>query len=207
MPKERFYRLPEKKKMIIRDAAIKEFLKVPFEKASINKIIQNADISRGSFYTYFEDKRDVLSFIFRDLKNKAQEHGIASLKRTQGDFWIMMSDLLEFLIAYRENNDLLQLLKNVILFQNNIGIFEEEFQGKSCSRADAAMNRYLYENIDKTNMQLSGIEDFLILLDMGVANLVMTVAHYYEEQSDAEESRCKFRKKMEFLRYGVNKPR
>ena len=51
MPTERFYRLPEAKKQVIRQAAIKEFVRVPFEKASINQIIQNADISRGSFYT------------------------------------------------------------------------------------------------------------------------------------------------------------
>ena len=60
MPTERFYRLPEAKKQVIRQAAIKEFARVPFEKASINQIIQNADISRGSFYTYFEDKQDLV---------------------------------------------------------------------------------------------------------------------------------------------------
>ena len=64
MPTERFYRLPEAKKQVIRQAAIKEFARVPFEKASINQIIQNADISRGSFYTYFEDKQDVVRYIF-----------------------------------------------------------------------------------------------------------------------------------------------
>ena len=66
MPTERFYRLPEAKKQVIRQAAIKEFARVPFEKASINQIIQNADISRGSFYTYFEDKQDVVRYIFED---------------------------------------------------------------------------------------------------------------------------------------------
>lgn len=48
MPTERFYRLPEGKRQAIREAALKEFARVPFEKASINQIIRNADISRGS---------------------------------------------------------------------------------------------------------------------------------------------------------------
>ena len=47
MPTERFYRLPEGKRQAIREAALKEFARVPFEKASINQIIRNADISRG----------------------------------------------------------------------------------------------------------------------------------------------------------------
>ena len=46
MPTERFYKLPEEKKKAIRDAAMEECIRVPFEKVSINKIIQNAGISR-----------------------------------------------------------------------------------------------------------------------------------------------------------------
>ena len=66
MPTERFHRLPEAKRQAIREAALKEFARVPFDKASINQIIRNADISRGSFYTYFEDKQDVVEFLLRD---------------------------------------------------------------------------------------------------------------------------------------------
>ena len=65
MPTERFYRLPEGKRQAIREAALKEFARVPFEKASINQIIRNADISRGSFYTYFVDKQDVVEFVYK----------------------------------------------------------------------------------------------------------------------------------------------
>ena len=54
MPTERFYRLAKEKAEKIRIAAIQEFKRVPPDEASINKIIQSADISRGSFYTYFE---------------------------------------------------------------------------------------------------------------------------------------------------------
>ena len=67
MPTERFDRLAPDKKKAILQAAVVEFSRVPFEKVSINKIIKNADISRGSFYTYFEDKRDLLQFVFKDF--------------------------------------------------------------------------------------------------------------------------------------------
>ena len=56
MPTERFLRLPKEKIEAIRIAAAKEFMRVPLEEASINRIVHDADISRGSFYTYFEDK-------------------------------------------------------------------------------------------------------------------------------------------------------
>ena len=91
MPTERFARLPAEKKEVIRKAAVSEFTRVPFEKVSINQIIQNADISRGSFYTYFEDKRDLLQYVFSDILMQAHEFCRESLIRneaTTGRCWM-----------------------------------------------------------------------------------------------------------------------
>ena len=49
MPTERFKRLPEEKIEAIRRAGIQEFTRTSPESASINRIIQEADISRGIF--------------------------------------------------------------------------------------------------------------------------------------------------------------
>jgi len=68
MPTERFFHLSEDKRKRILKAARKEFIRVPFEEVSINQIIKNAEISRGSFYTYFEDKNDLLRYVFQDTK-------------------------------------------------------------------------------------------------------------------------------------------
>ena len=93
MPTERFNKLPEEKKKAIRDAAMEECIRVPFEKVSINKIIQNAGISRGSFYTYFEDKRDVVRYIFSDTADKLKDFWTTSATEAtygllQRSFWI-----------------------------------------------------------------------------------------------------------------------
>ena len=45
MPTERFLRLPKEKIEAIRIAAAKEFMRVPLEEASINRIVHDADIS------------------------------------------------------------------------------------------------------------------------------------------------------------------
>lgn len=73
MPTERFWRLPEAKRQMIREAALQEFARVPYEKVSINQIIHNVDISRGSFYTYFEDKDDLLQFVFSDTHEQLRQ--------------------------------------------------------------------------------------------------------------------------------------
>lgn len=204
MPTERFHRLTEEKKRIIRDAAVREFIRVPFEKASINRIIQDADISRGSFYTYFEDKRDVLSFIFQDMKEKAQACCANSLRRTGGDFWMMMEDLLEFTIACCENDDIFRLSKNTMVFHEDAGIFGDSPPGhKHCSQDESEVMQRLYEHTDRSGMQLSGREDFAILVDMGMANLMVSATEYYRAPDQVLKLRNRFRRKMDILRNGI----
>lgn len=64
MPFETFYNLNEKKKNNILKAAKEEFEAFKYVDASINRIIKAANISRGSFYQYFEDKNDLYQTIF-----------------------------------------------------------------------------------------------------------------------------------------------
>jgi AcrR family transcriptional regulator len=59
MPKQTFFNLPEEKRQTIIDVAIEEFAENGFEAASINRIVANSGISKGSFYQYFEDKLDL----------------------------------------------------------------------------------------------------------------------------------------------------
>ena len=56
-----FDRLAEEKKERILQAARAEFLRNPYEKSSINRILADAEIPKGSFYQYFDDKSDLFS--------------------------------------------------------------------------------------------------------------------------------------------------
>ena len=70
MPKKTFYNLPEEKRKKILDAACSEFLRVPYEEVSINQIIKIAQIPRGSFYQYFDDKDDLFDYFIHIYKEK-----------------------------------------------------------------------------------------------------------------------------------------
>ena len=59
MPKSTFYKLTTEKQMTICQSALEEFSTYDYAEASINRIIKQAKISRGSFYTYFDDKNDL----------------------------------------------------------------------------------------------------------------------------------------------------
>ena len=63
MPKDTFFNLPEDKRIFICDVALDEFAEYPFEQASINRIVANSGIAKGSFYQYFEDKKDLFFYL------------------------------------------------------------------------------------------------------------------------------------------------
>lgn len=73
MPKQTFFNLPENKRKTITNAAIDEFAEFGFEAASINRVVENSGISKGSFYQYFEDKMDVFKYLIDVLAQEKME--------------------------------------------------------------------------------------------------------------------------------------
>ncbi|WP_242061830.1 TetR/AcrR family transcriptional regulator [Cytobacillus firmus] len=59
---------PEKQERII-NAAMKEFVKSGFEKASTNEIVKDAQISKGSLFNYFSNKKDLYFFLIQNAVN------------------------------------------------------------------------------------------------------------------------------------------
>ena len=113
MPTERFLRLPKEKIEAIRIAAVKEFMRVPLEEASINRIVHDADISRGSFYTYFEDKDDLLRYMLRGVREQFRERAMALLDEMGSPFAVCIQMLREWMekgtdqIIYKIHQNLL----------------------------------------------------------------------------------------------------
>ena len=99
MPKETFYRLPDEKRERIMAAAEREFLENSFEAASINRIIKEAAIPRGSFYQYFEDRKDIVLYIVSTHKNEAFGFVESFIKDSDGDVFSFMRKAIDFMIS------------------------------------------------------------------------------------------------------------
>lgn len=88
MPKETFLNLSEHKKAKIFAAAIEEFSTRRFSDASINQIVKNAGISRGSFYQYFDDKEDLYLYMIDEIsKEKLALLGHVNTLHADADFF------------------------------------------------------------------------------------------------------------------------
>lgn len=72
----------------ILEIALKLFMEKGFNKTSIDEITKLADISKGSFYTYFKSKEELLESIIEELLEVVEEKffKIISLKKKPIDF-------------------------------------------------------------------------------------------------------------------------
>lgn len=98
MPKQTFFNLKEEKKKKIEKALIKEFSNNTFEKASISNIIAEANIPRGSFYQYFEDKEDVIKYIIQKFILAEEELIGKILIDTNGDIFESAIKMYDYMV-------------------------------------------------------------------------------------------------------------
>ncbi len=74
IPTKTFFNLNPAKQDRIVSAALDEFSKRCFEQAKLSNIIRNAKIPRGSFYQYFDNKKDLYFYIFKLIGDKKVEY-------------------------------------------------------------------------------------------------------------------------------------
>lgn len=204
MPTERFYRLPAEKKRIICNAAVKEFARVPIDKVSINQIIKEAEISRGSFYTYFEDKWDLLACIFEESQKRLQEFCRESMIATEGNIWIMLEQLLDRTLEYCSGKEQFDFIKSIM---NHAGS-EEILRGfsqkinKDCDHRNGELEHWIYEKTDKRLMGAGDYKEFHCFFQLAMFNIAMEVKDYFEEVP-VETIKERFAIKMEILKHGI----
>lgn len=99
MPKQTFDKLPQEKQERILAAAKKEFTQVRYSDASINQIVKEAGIPRGSFYQYFEDKKDIFLCFLQDYKKEMLNGFARYIHERSGDLMgaldMFMADFIE----------------------------------------------------------------------------------------------------------------
>lgn len=123
MPTDTFFRLPKEKQKIILKSAMEEFSKIPYIDVSINRVIQNAKISRGSFYMYFKDKEDLYCYLTRMHQKKMYEMFQLALKKRKRDLIETYLELFQMTLTYIETAQEKKFFQNMILnmdFKNDL---------------------------------------------------------------------------------------
>lgn len=116
MIKQTFYNLPDDKKQRITEAIIKELEEYSYNDISINRIVKNASISRGSFYQYFDDKADLLRVILEGFSDELIEKYKSYLSESDGEIFKACEKIFDFLIESSESKNYSTAFKVVFSF-------------------------------------------------------------------------------------------
>ncbi len=120
MPRPRFYKLNATKQRNILDVAKREFADNGFEDASYNRIIEQAGLSKGAMYSYFDDKIDLYATVFQEVQRELL--GAFDLKLdVTSDFWSQLEGLYHRAVQLAQDKpELVALIRGLTKLPNRL---------------------------------------------------------------------------------------
>lgn len=203
MIKKTFYNLPYEKRKRITDAVIKEFMERPNEKVSINRIIKTAEISRGSFYQYFDDKVDLIEIITKTMFDESSNKAKEILKLSCGDLFVMYIKMFDYFDDYSSQKQTMKIMRNIVdSFKANDDLVSEYLK----NRFNIALsNNEIYLMVDRQNLKFQDNESVKCLIEILTQVLKNAIFDVFVAGSDREKVRERLIKKIDIIKQGAVK--
>lgn len=207
MPKKIFENISKEKQDMFINAALDEFTSKSFEQVSVNSIVKKANISRGSFYTYFENKDELFNYIFIQVREERFNYAKELIKESYGNFFVFIKKLFEY------DFDRFSTTNRYSLFRNYIHYIQITKKGSIKDSIIMPLNGLLsfkdksYSNI--FNIKEYGMDEpqFLDLVEMTMIIVVNTFMKFEAESLTKEEVFKIFITRINILENGTRKRR
>lgn len=192
MPSQTFLNLDKEKQNKLLDAAMKEFSQHTYPEVSINQIIINAGIPRGSFYMYFKDKDELFEYLIEINKMKLHEAAREAFIKNNGDLYNSFLDLHGFIVDYVVKDNYEGMFKNVFIYFDT---HKEHFY-----KPGLVLFGLVKDLIDTTNLKSDELELAFIMM---LQHMFMSIT--YCINNNCLDNREHFKKKLHILCYGIYK--
>lgn len=131
-----FHNLDQRKQNRIFKAAVAEFSQYGFAKASINRIVENLGIAKGSVFQYFGDKEGLFTFVFSKAVTMVKAFLKQARDESKGqDFFIRLETILVSGADFIRQHPKIYALYAKIQFEGNLSF---------CSRLFASLRAESY---------------------------------------------------------------
>lgn len=202
MPTNTFFNLPAEKKHKILKAANKEFARVPLEQASIKNIVEDAEIARGSFYQYFENKQDLFEYIMTSKTGDMEKNLIEMIEQENGNIINIFINIYDHLIEVgkiRRNNKLFRQIFENIKTSDNLMLTRKEEMNKKLER----ILQDLYSK-NKDILNIKNEEEFKLVIEIlsAITRRRIVASLKYKNSAEARED---FLKEIEYIKRGILK--
>ena len=199
MPSDTFLRLNDEKKKKLIDASFKEFSLYNFNDVSINRIIKEASISRGSFYMYFVDKKDLYFYLLEQYLEEIINNMKENLIKNKGDLFKMFHDnIKESYNSFKKSN--INFFKKSL---ENVTIMEES--KKTFGFRDKRLLRELIPNINLELLNDNAKKHIEVIFAINMHLLMVTLIKLLKSDSLDEEILKDYYEQLDILKYGCIK--
>ena len=198
MPSSRFFKLPDEKRSKILRAVHSELAEFPVDELSINRIIHSAGISRGSFYQYFEDKDDLLEYVFSDFRQVMTREIKDSIEQNQGDMFEVGMEILEKIVAMGSREENRRIFVNVFSY---VKVAQSSLE-RVIADEEALVNGFV-RYIDRSRLKFTSDEEVRELMKLGLALFKDSVCRCFADIDNAPAIMETFRKRIEIIKYGA----
>lgn len=201
MPTENFYKLDSGKRQKIVDAMKKEFSRVPFHEASVNRIVENAGISKGSFWVYFKSKEEAIEYLIESHLEKERKKSKEIFLKNKGDLFQSYLQIFDYLAKCKVNRVEKDLMANV--FKNLIANDEKCLQKEP--------GEYLIKEtkniVDITNLDIIDDDDLIDFMKLLNYAMRINLLDVMTKKVTLEHARNRFLRELEILKKGISKER
>lgn len=204
MPKDTFYNLPKSKKDRIEEAAIQEFKEYSFDASSINRIVENSGISKGSFYQYFEDKKDLYKHIMSLIVEKKLEYmSPTMINPFDYDFFTLLKEIYKSGLSFAKDNPDLLEIGNKLLADKSNPIFDEIILDNK-DKSDRVFEQLLNNAVKRGEIR-KGLD--LEMISYLISNLNIAISDYYMKKTGireySEDMMVVIEQFIDFIQYGI----
>ena len=201
MIKPTFYNLSDDKRKRVLQAILEEFADTDSEKISINRIIKRANISRGSFYQYFDDKVDLVEVLFLTLVDMNIKDAYRALSESDGDIFALYNSFLEILCRLSKDEFYNNIMRNLCRSMYSTDSLVAEYVQTRCRGFDE-LNQ-LAQCVNRSKLRLSTDEEMVALHQIFVAILRDCANRLYVLDVSAAVLKSDFDRKIEIIKYGA----
>ncbi len=203
MPTKTFFNLSREKQDKIITASRNEFSKHSFYDASINRIIKDAEISRGSFYLYFENKEDLFLYILEGFRLMSYEVLTKNIEEKKYDIFETLLLLYDFVTVESMHSEYKEFI--ITTFSNmNIKLANHLLSFLKLSDFDKNLCD-LSEIIDITNLNINSSSDLMCIKNILMTILMNQIVIFFNSKSDEKQCREDLINKFNLIKHGVLK--
>lgn len=185
MPTSTFFNLPREKREKVINAAIDEFASNTYHKASVTRIINKADIASGSFYQYFDDKKDLYKYIIELLGETKMTYMKPLMEKLDKmDFFQFLREVYLSAIRFARENPKMDSIGNMLI--NSKDSIYEEIIGNQSSKSVQFMEEMLKAGIKKGDIDPE-IDPHLMARLYTKINLEMADIIYDDGKADLDD--------------------